>query len=382
MQDNSENDDIQFIKDTSIAKTEIQQNIDLDKVELIVSRIKQKYEKEGLLDKVESSKLGELRSLIAEGKRGKIEVMTPSDLRDSYNPYVKSLGNIYLSLQKLFKVFADRLFNYIPGRKTLAYELYSANINYSTSQYLAISSVISVLSTIFVGVLLFCMFFILDVSLIYALFLTAGFFLAISILAIRYPAIIANSRAKSIERELPFALRHMATELRAGVGLYRVLQSIAISDYGIFSEELAKTIAEVEEGADTQDALKNLSLRTKSFALKNAINHLLRALKTGGNLSEVMNSIADEVSFELRIEIESFAEKMNFFGVIYIFAGIVVPVMIAVLGGIRNAPLGTGLSFFSALPLTPLIITVLYVVLLPLVLFALVYYIKTIRPTM
>jgi len=373
-------DNVEFIRDTSVKKIDAQQSIDMEKVDAIVTRIKEKYEKEGLLDKVESNKLGELRSIIAEGKRSKVEVMKPSDLKTDYNPSVRSIGNIYSSLKSFFGFIIDKLYKFVPGRNDLAYELYSANISYSTAQFLAMAAVISSFVTIFVTVLLFVLFYMFDVNLLYALVGGVFVFVIFSIWIMQYPASVANARAREIDRQLPFALRHMAAELRAGIGLYRVLQSVAVADYGVLSEELAKTIAEVEEGTDTKDALKNLALRTKSFALKNAINHLLRALKTGGNLSEAMNNIADEVAFDIRMQIETFTEKMNFFGVIYIFVGIVVPVMLAILSGIRNAPLGTSISFFSALPLTPLVITLIYVVLLPLGLFILVYYIKSTRP--
>lgn len=374
-------DNTEFIRDASLKKEEIQQTIDMDKVEAIVSRIKSKYEKEGLLDKVESNKLSELRSLIAEGKRSDVEVMKPSDLKLDFNPLIRSIGNIYASLQSFFSLVIDKLYKFVPGRSSLAYDLYSANIGYSTAQYLAIAVVISSLLALFATGFLLCILYLLDVNLLFGLILGLIVFLGISAWVINYPSSVANARAREIDRQLPFALRHMAAELRAGIGLFRVMQSIAVADYGVFSEELAKTIAEVEEGADTKDALKNLALRSKSYSLKNAINHLLRAIKTGGNLSESMNNIADEVSFDIRMQIETFTEKMNFFGVIYIFVGIVVPVMLAILSGIRNAPLGSSISFFSALPLTPLVITLIYVVMLPVALFILVYYIKSTRPT-
>ncbi len=372
--------DIEFIRDTSLKKGEVQQTIDMDKVESIVNRIKDKYEKEGLLEKVESSQLNELRSIIAEGKRDKVEVLTPGDLKNDFNSNVRSIGRIYSSMKHLFGFIIDKVYRFMPGRNLLAYELYSANINYSSSQYLAMTAVVSTLASLFVTLLLLALFFVTDVFLVYALFGGLFFFFLISFGMLYYPSTVATKRAREIDRELPFALRHMAAELRAGIGLYRVLQSIAVADYGVLSEELAKTISEIEEGTDTKDALKNLALRTKSASFKNALNHLLRAMKTGGNLSDAMNIIAEEVSFDIRMQISSFTEKMNFFGVIYIFIGIVMPVMLAILSGIRNAPLGSSVSFFSALPLTPIVITMIYVILLPLVLFVLVYYIKSIRP--
>jgi len=109
---------------------------------------------------------------------------------------------------------------------------------------------------------------------------------------------------------------------------------------------------------------------------------LLRALKSGGNLSEIMTTIADDVSYQLSADIDTFSGKLNFLGVIYIFVGIVVPVMLAILSGIRNAPLGSSISFFDALPLTPTVIIISFLVIFPLILLGLLLYIRSIRPSM
>jgi len=206
------------------------------------------------------------------------------------------------------------------------------------------------------------------------------FFFA-TVIMLLMPQRKAQARGDEVSRELPFALRHMATELRAGIGLYRTIQAIATSGYGTLSEEFARVISEIEEGTDTKLALRHLALRTQSKALRNALMHVIRALKTGGNLSKIMNDIAEDVSFELRMKIRDFAEKMNFFGVIFIFGAIVLPVMIAILGGIRNTPLsiGTG-GAFASLPLGPMEIAIIYLVLMPLVLSWLLMYIFISQP--
>lgn len=182
-------------------------------------------------------------------------------------------------------------------------------------------------------------------------------------------------RGDAISVELPFALRHMATELKAGIGLYKTLQTIATSDYGVLSEEFARTISEVEEGTDTKDALRHFALRTQSKALRSALFHIIRAMKTGGNLSQTMNTIAEDVSFDLIVSIRDFAEKMNFFGVIYIFIAIVAPVFVGIIGSITNAPISVG-----SVALSPLAIAGIYLVGMPLILGFLILYLKMMQP--
>jgi flagellar protein FlaJ len=155
----------------------------------------------------------------------------------------------------------------------------------------------------------------------------------------------------------------MSTELKAGIGLYKTIQTIAANDYGVLSDEFARTITEIEEGSDTRIALKHLALRTQSKALKKTINHVLRAMRIGGNLSDAMSSIADDVADEMRNKILEFSQSMNFFAVIFIFAGIVMPVAIMILGAIRNSPIAAaGQDVFKNIPLTPEILLIFLMV--------------------
>lgn len=371
-----------FTEDTSKNRIDIQEHLDMSKVDAIVSRIKNKYEKQGLLGETETSNLKELRSLISEGKRAKIEVLKPQDLSYNFNPTIRCVGKIYNKFSSFFGFISKKVFGMLPESKLLTYDLYSADMNYSVSQYLAIASVLVFFVDIVLIFALFVVFLLFGMSFLIPLLLSVFLIIGSIYFALKYPESVAKQRAKKIDSYLPFALRHMATLLRAGTDLYKVVRMVAVTDYGVLSQELTKTVLEVEEGQDIKDALRALSLRTKSFALKNAITHLLRALKSGGNLSEAMSSIADDVSFQIMSDIDAYAGKLNFFGVIYIFIGIVVPVMIAILSGIRNAPLGSGASFFSALPLTPLIIGLVFLVLFPIIFFVLITYIKSIRPNM
>lgn len=366
---------------TNKDKDKILENLDMSKVDSIVNRIKSKYEKQGILGGSETN-LKELRSIISEGKRARIEILKPSDLSFSFNPSVRFVGNIYTKLGFFFEFLSKKVLGHLPDAKLLSFELYSADINYSAAQYLAISSVVLFFVNLIIFLGLMFIFMVLSWPVWIAVILTIFIVIFGCIFALKYPTMIAKQRAKEIDSDLPFALRHMSTLLKAGVDLYKVIRTIAGSDYGTLSKEMTKTVLEVDEGADIKDALRALSLRTKSFALKNAINHVLRALKSGGNLSEVMSTIANDVSYQIMSEIEAFSGKMNFFGVIYIFIGIVVPVMTAILSGIRNAPLGGNASFFAALPFTPLIIMLTFFVVFPFILFLLIIYIKSIKPTM
>jgi flagellar protein FlaJ len=332
-------------------------------------------------EEVSEARLKELRGIIS-GAPARIQLQTAEDLKKSKNVFLRIIGHIYGAFGFLFRLM-ERGFRHLTLVKKLDYFLYSSNMHYSGAQWLAIATVLSGIVAVAAFVLTASYFILVlglpsEEVLLYSVMMGLAGFLLATVVSLIYPKLRADNRANAINVELPFALRHMATELRAGIGLYKTLQTIAVADYGVLSEEFSRTITEIEEGVDTRDALNNFALRTQSKPLRSALRHVMRAMKTGGNLSDIMSTIASDVSFDLRMKMRDFGEKMNFFGVIFIFIAIVLPVFISVLGAIANAPVGA--MFSSMLPLDVGTITLFYLVFMPVVLLWLVSYLKVVQP--
>ncbi len=363
------------------------QAVDLDQVEKIVDKMKKKYKEEGLEFEGVEGKLGDLRSEITGGKTSSMQIQNVEELAATGSPMVQRIGSIYLKFRKFFDSLSNIVLK-LPQVEKIDYYIYSANLKFSLKQYVAITSVLTVLSAIVGFIVLTLLTITLDIDLAtkFLLIVLCTFFVAVisMLVVLSIPQSIARKRGDEITVELPFALRHMSTELKSGVGLYRTIQTIASADYGVLSEEFSRTIREIEDGTDTKDALKHMSLRVQSKDLSNALNHIVRALKTGGNLSEIMAEIAEDVSFSIQNRIRDFSEKMNFFGVIFIFVAIVAPVMVSILGGIRNTPISTatGGNVFSALPLDSGNLAVFYLILMPVILLMMILYIRSIQPKM
>ncbi|MCX8158310.1 MAG: type II secretion system F family protein [Candidatus Diapherotrites archaeon] len=401
MGDSKDNKKNEFFKEEKKeTKESVSQPIDIEKVDEIVRKIKEKYKREGIVLEEAEGKIGDIRSKvigdqILKGYEGSVAQLSKDesfDMVEYYSPLAAALGKIYLSLKDFFDFFLNKIKN-LSFVKSLAFQLYCANIRLSVHQYLAISLVACaiafilslLLSFVFISVLSsyfeieFISTDILGIKLLSNFLLSALFAFAFSIfvfcVALLLPSSIAKKRADDLNTELPFALRHMATQVKSGVGLYKTLQTIASSDYGVLSEEFARTIREVEEGTDIKDALEHFAIRTNSKALKSAILQMLRAMRTGGNLSTMMTKIAEDVSFELTMKVRDFGEKLNFFGVLFIVGAIVFPVFVALLGAISSVPFGF-LSF--SLPVS--IFLFFYFVFMPVVLIIMTFYLKMIEP--
>ncbi len=229
----------------------------------------------------------------------------------------------------------------IPLTQNLKENLDSASINWSPEEYLVIIStaatmVFAIVLLLFEGIAIGLG----DVSLsILSPFIAIAAFILVIIIGFIYPSAIANERASKINRELPFALRQLATQVKAGVSFHRAMNSIVNSNYGVLSDEFRKVLLDIERGTSTEQSLLKLAAKTKSRGLKKSIVQILRALKSGGNLSQTITAIADDVSFELRMKVRDFTEKLNFISVIYIMIGVVGPVVLVILSSIAQLPL-------------------------------------------
>ena len=167
----------------------------------------------------------------------------------------------------------------------------------------------------------------------YFISLELGLAIFISILLISlsifyYPKIKKQNDYASFSKELPYALRQLATELRSGRSLFDSLDSVANSDYGILSLEFSRVLEEIKYGESTENAFLNLEKRVDSKALSRVIYEILTSLRIGANLSNSLSIIADDVNFDIRMKLKEYSEKLNAFVMIYTFLAILAPVIL------------------------------------------------------
>lgn len=167
----------------------------------------------------------------------------------------------------------------------------------------------------------------------YFISLELGLAIFISILLIAlsifyYPKIKKQNDYASFSKELPYALRQLATELRSGRSLFDSLDSVASSDYGILSLEFSRVLEEIKYGESTENAFLNLEKRVDSKALSRTIYEILTSLRIGANLSNSLSIIADDVNFDIRMKLKEYSEKLNAFVMIYTFLAILAPVIL------------------------------------------------------
>jgi flagellar protein FlaJ len=275
---------------------------------------------------------------------------------------LRDIGKFYAAFEKPLSQVASAFIS-LPATTGLSRDLDAASIDLSLEAYLIVVVSFAALFSFMMGVLTVVMGVLFDFPLLTLSFPFVGlgtFILSIGF-GLVYPSFQASERASKVTRELPFALRQLSTQIKAGVSFSKAIYSLANSDYGALSEEMERVIKDMESGVSTESALIKLIARTRSKGFKRALIQLVRTLRTGGKLSEVVSTIADDVSFETRMAVRDFTENLNLIAVVYIVVAVVAPVTLTLLSAILQLPFLGGAGF------PPLLILLGFFVLLMLI---------------
>lgn len=150
-----------------------------------------------------------------------------------------------------------------------------------------------------------------------------------------------NARNKKLEEQLPEALMQVANSLRAGFGLLKALSLASEQLAHPISTELGKVVHETSVGSSTEVAFLGLNERNASYDLDLVVTAVLVQRSTGGNLAEILDTVAETMRERVRIrgEINTLTAQQR-------MTGIVIGLM----------PVGVGGMFFLLSPdyITPL----------------------------
>lgn len=109
-------------------------------------------------------------------------------------------------------------------------------------------------------------------------------------------------RQRLFNEQLGEVLTTMSNALRSGHSLLMALEVAANDSSEPAGQEFSNTVKEMQLGISTEEALKNLEKRIESRDLELMITAILIQRQVGGNLAEVLDSIADTIRDRLRIE--------------------------------------------------------------------------------
>ncbi|MFB6204033.1 MAG: type II secretion system F family protein [Candidatus Nanohaloarchaea archaeon] len=138
------------------------------------------------------------------------------------------------------------------------------------------------------------------------------------------PRVKSNRTARQLEKNLPFALRHMLIEVKSGISLYEAMVAVSY-DYGEASEEFNRIVSDIQGGKSQIEALEESVKRNPSIMYRRAIWQMINALKSGANITETLESLVDSMIQQQKLEVEKYGEDLNPFILMYLMMAVIFP---------------------------------------------------------
>lgn len=129
------------------------------------------------------------------------------------------------------------------------------------------------------------------------IFLGIGFIIPEVIIGVK-----KRKRKEMINAQLPQALDIIANGLRAGFSFIQAMGIVTEEVHGPISEEFGKVLRENILGKPLEEALNNMSQRIEDEDLDMVITTLIIQREVGGNLAEVLESIANTIRERVKLK--------------------------------------------------------------------------------
>jgi tight adherence protein B len=174
-----------------------------------------------------------------------------------------------------------RILTHMPGINRLDDLIVQANLEYSIGFFLLLSPLLA-LAGYLAG----------HAALKDGGFLPLLFALFLGYLPYAYVLLKKKQRMRKFERQLPEALELVARTLRAGQAFSGGISIVAEEFDDPIGTEFERTLDEINFGVSVPEALKNLSARVDCPDLRFFVVSVVIQRESGGNLSEIIESIA------------------------------------------------------------------------------------------
>jgi tight adherence protein B len=148
--------------------------------------------------------------------------------------------------------------------------------------------------------------------------LTAAFAAGLGALPVGYLYWQKCQRMGKLERQLPEALELMSRALKAGHAFSVGMKLVADESADPIGVEFRRVFEEVSMGVSLPQALQNMTDRLNCVDIKFFVTSVLVQRETGGNLAEIIDSLATLIRkrFELQLKVKALSAEGRFSAVI------------------------------------------------------------------
>lgn len=139
-------------------------------------------------------------------------------------------------------------------------------------------------------------------------------------------------RIKEYERLFPNFLRDVSESQRAGLTFIQALKVASKSDYGILSKEIRKMDNQISWNITLDKVLKSFAKRlSKSNVIVRSLMIIDQANKSGGNIEDTMDSLANNIELLRDVEEEKKTllnqQVMMMYAIFFMFLGITIALL-------------------------------------------------------
>lgn len=187
--------------------------------------------------------------------------------------------------------------------------------------------------------------------------LSAGFVFGV---IYAYPSILATSRRKRMDLELPYVASHMSILAAAGIPparMFKMLEdSVTTPQVASESNEIVRDVEVL--GNDIITALELERARSPSRVFSEVLEGLVATIRSGGNMKNYLLDVTRAMMDMRRVAAKQLVEGLAAFAEIYVTLLVVFPLLIIVMFSVM-AMIGGGLAGLSV---TTMMIFVTYAI--------------------
>ncbi len=202
--------------------------------------------------------------------------------------------------------------------------LAQADIELPLEQFIKKSLITSSIVTITLILSLFMVFYKLNINLLFILLAFPIIFMGIFFFFINSPKAKSNKIVREVDREIVYAGRFLLIELDAGVPLFDAIKNVSDA-YPNIGKYFRKIVEKVESGKPMEIALNEVIEITPSANFRKVLFQILNSMKTGGDVSQALEGITDQISKEQLIKIKEYGKKLNPMVLFYLLVAVIMP---------------------------------------------------------
>ena len=245
-------------------------------------------------------------------------------------------------------MIGDKITKFIPIFKDLDQSILKSGLKYNFRAYISLTILSSLIITLTVGVSLpLVLFFLMNMSLLSALLFGFGgalFSFALSIIGFYlYPVYHADKRKRELDDEMPFTMGYMSILATSGVAPEKIFSSISTLNSPLAaSTEANEVIANINLfGLDVISSLEKVSARTSSLRFKDALEGIISAIHSGGNLGTYLQAKFKSAMKLKKLSLKKYADNLSVLSEVYVALLLTGPLILVILVSVMSA-LGGG----------------------------------------